>query len=419
MRHYTSSVCAADLNGDGKLDLICANVFSNSLTVLTNNGSGGFGSNATYTVGSEPNSVCAADVKEDGKLALICANVFGNSLTVLTNNGSGGFGSNATYTVGNQLRTEPLFVCAADVNGDSYLDLICANTGSTYQGTSLTILTNDEHGGFVIASIPTVGKGPVSVCAVDVNGDGNVDLISANFTAGTLTVLTNNGSGGFGSNATYNVGGGPHSICAADVNRDGKVDLICANQGDNTLKVLTNNANGGFVLASTNGAGSALWSVCAVDIKGDGNVDLIYANAGGNTLTVLTNNGTGGFGSNATYNVGAATAFVCAADINGNGKMDLIVANSGDNTLMVLTNNTIFPPPTSMPSVAVKTFGHGLVVSWPSASAGWSLQQNPDLTAGNWSPSGYSGYNIADDGTKKSLIIMPPTRNLFLRLLHP
>ena len=94
---------AADVNGDGKLDLISANVNDNTLTVLTNNGSGVFGSNATLTVGSYPNCVVAADVNGDGKSDLISANSgggTGNTLTVLTNNGSGIFGSNATLNVG-------------------------------------------------------------------------------------------------------------------------------------------------------------------------------------------------------------------------------------------------------------------------------------------------------------------------------
>ena len=82
------------------MDLISANAGDNTLTVLTNNGSGGFGSNATLNVGSYPYCVVAADVNGDGKLDLISANSTAlGTLTVLTNNGSGGFGYNATLTV--------------------------------------------------------------------------------------------------------------------------------------------------------------------------------------------------------------------------------------------------------------------------------------------------------------------------------
>ena len=101
-------------------------------------------------------------------------------------------------------------------------------------------------GSFAPPSTLTVGPNPVFACAGDVNGDGKIDLISANYENGfgsTLTVLTNNGNGVFGFNATLTVGGGPQAVVAADVNGDGKVDLIIANYTINTVTVNSNNGS--------------------------------------------------------------------------------------------------------------------------------------------------------------------------------
>ena len=89
-------VFVADVNGDERLDLITANNGTNTLTVLTNNGIGGFGFYATLKVGKYPGYVLAADLNGDGRLELVTANNGDNTLTVLTNNGFGVFGSNAT-----------------------------------------------------------------------------------------------------------------------------------------------------------------------------------------------------------------------------------------------------------------------------------------------------------------------------------
>ena len=339
-------VAVADINGDGKPDLITANSGNNTLSVLANatpfpiQGQLAFKLSSSPGVGDAPNSVGAADVNEDGKLDLISANYYGNSLSVLTNNGNGGSVLSGTYPVGSL----PIQVTAADVNWDGKLDLICANSDGA--DSTLSVLTNNGNGRFVLAGTYPVGIGPASVTAVDVNGDGKADLISANQgyaqEGHTLTVLTNNGSGGFVLASSPVVGLGPYSVTAADVNRDGKVDLICANKVDGTLSVLTNNGSGGFVLAGTCPVGSGPAAVTATDVNGDGSVDLISANwggGGGNTLTVLTNNGIGIFGSNATLTVGSGPLGVAAADVNGDSKVDLISANHNANTLTVLTNN--------------------------------------------------------------------------------
>ena len=433
--HNPESFAVADVNGDGKLDLICGNAgdspFNNgTLSILTNNGSGILALASTLGIGHGPGSIVAADVNNDGKVDLVMANWDngnGNTLSVWTNSGSGLFVSNVTLNVGSGPRT----VIAADINNDGKLDLICANYGFSGNGNTLTVLTNNGNGIFGSNATYVVGSGSYSVTSADLNGDGKLDLICANRGDNTLTILTNNGSGIFGSNATINVGVHPMSVTAADLNGNGKLDLISVNEGANTLSIFTNNGNGILMSNATLNVDTAPVGVVAADINGDGKLDLISANLDGESsfvgdFSVLTNNGSGVF-------FVASTLYMCstgghianfpqevvAADLNNDGKLDLTCANGGANTVSVLINTTTFPPPTSTPTLVINSLGNSALVSWPSASAGWSLQQNPDLTTTNWSPSGYSGYGIADDGTNKSLTITPLTRNLFFRLLHP
>jgi hypothetical protein len=328
-------IAPADVNGDGKVDLICGNFNDGTLSILTNNGSGGFVPATNYAVGRNPVAVVATNVTGNGKVDLICCNYGDNTVSVLTNNGNGGFALSGTYAVGG----EPVWITAADVNGDGKVDLITAN----YSSGTLTVLTNNGSGGFALATNYTVGGFAAASCVqvADVNGDGKVDLISCgngNANANAVSVLTNNGSGIFVPGYSLGKSGEHNSIVATDVNGDGKVDLILANGSDNSISVLTNNGSGNFTLSGTYAVGSLPYMVIAADIYGDGKMDLISGNQQSQNLSVLTNDGSGGFATEGTYTVGGYPSLIAAADVNGDGKVDLISANDGVNTLSILTN---------------------------------------------------------------------------------
>jgi hypothetical protein len=326
-------------NVDGKLDLATANLADSTVTVLTNNGSGLFGSNITFNTGTHPDSVTAADINGDGFVDLINANTGNGTLSLFTNNGAGGFGFFTSLNTGYY----PYSVTAADVNGDGSVDLISS------EFSTFSVFINNGHGGFTATTYNTPGEYLNSLTVADVNGDGRPDVIIANsFDGGSggLIVFTNNGGGGFVLSGTYSTSGypQPESVVAVDVNGDGKPDLISANFGNGgpgALEVFLNNGDGTFAPPVIYPAGNGAISVAAFT-NVDGKVDLACANRSDNTIVVFTNNGSGGFAPACTNAVPGASSpqVVRAADVNGDGQMDLICFNLNNNSVSVFFNTS-------------------------------------------------------------------------------
>ena len=334
------SITVADLNGDGKPDLIVANRGGNNVGVLLGNGNGTFQAQQTFSTGtgSYPESVAVADVNGDGKPDLIVANFAGDNVGVLLGNGNGTFQAQQTFSTGAGSR--PTSVAVADVNGDGKPDLIVANYGDNYGGNTVGVLLGNGNGTFQAQQTFSTGAGsrPFSVAVADVNGDGKPDLIVANFNGNNVGVLLGNGNGTFQAQQTFATGSAPFPVVVADVNGDGKPDLIVANRIGNNVGVLLGNGNGSFAAQQTFATGSRPFSVAVADVNGDGKPDLIVANYGTANVGVLLGNGNGTFQAQQTFSTGASSSpfSVAVADVNGDGKPDLVVANYDFNSVGVL-----------------------------------------------------------------------------------
>ncbi|HKB05762.1 MAG TPA: FG-GAP-like repeat-containing protein, partial [Gemmataceae bacterium] len=179
---------------------------------------------------------------------------------------------------------------------------------------------------------PNGGTGikPVSVAVGDFNGDGNLDAVTAiqdSFnTIKMVSVVLGNGDGTFQAPANIDIGRQPSFVQATDVNGDGKLDLLTANKADNSVSVLLGNGNGTFQSAATFAVGANTGPVAldVADFNGDSKLDLAVANNGASFVTLMLGNGTGGFTASAqTVPVGTNPTSVAVADFNKDGKPDI------------------------------------------------------------------------------------------------
>jgi hypothetical protein len=124
----------------------------------------------------------------------------------------------------------------------------------------------------------------------DLNGDGQLDLATANLDAATVSIRLGRGNGTFEAVPGVGVGSGPNSVTVGDLNGDGQPDLATANRGANTVSIRLGRGDGTFLVAQEFGVGRTPFSVTGGDFNGDGRLDLATANAGASTVSILLNN---------------------------------------------------------------------------------------------------------------------------------
>ncbi|MGA9809968.1 MAG: FG-GAP-like repeat-containing protein [Candidatus Sulfotelmatobacter sp.] len=371
-------LAVADLNSDGKPDLVVSNLAGPNqsgdgvLGVLLGNGDGTFKPALTFGSGGYgASSVVVADINGDGMPDVLVANTCVSSndctngtVSVFLGKGNGTFRPPVTYSSGGQ---SAVSVAVADVNGDGKLDLLVANQSGENNGDgSVGVLLGNGNGTFRPPVTYDTGDSVTSSLAVaDLKGNGKQDLVVTNSGHATVNVLLGNGDGTFQAAVVYSTGGEiPVSVAVEDVNGDGKPDLIVANWYSGTLGVLLGNGDGTFQAAATySSGGSSPDSVVAKDVNGDGKLDLVAANCGSSqnsygcgetdgVVSVLLGHGDGTFQPAVAFSSGAFNDIsVAVADVNGDGKLDILVGNqgggnNGDGSVGVLLNNTEFTPTT-------------------------------------------------------------------------
>lgn len=355
---------SADLNGDGRNDLVVTNPGLGTVDVLLAGLDGGFNDAhwASYEVGSGPLTVTASHVNGDVFLDLVIANQVSGDLSVLTNDTQGGFTAQRRYDASSALvgfGTDPLALRAAkqaslrtedvwlaDFDGDGEADLLVANSGAR----SVSLLHGLGDGRFETPRETHVDGSVISLAVGDFNRDGNADavlldteqdrlLIYTTGQSGSLQPLRVAGTGGSLQAVEMPAGNQPTSVQTIDLTGpsgrpDGILDLVVGNEFGDVL-LFPGNGDGTFQSFVRSDRSVTL---AVTDLDGDGKQDVVTANASLDQVSIGFGTGGGQVATDSLYqrdNGILAPGAIQLQDVTGDGVADLIVANGGGNQVLV------------------------------------------------------------------------------------
>jgi hypothetical protein len=356
------TVVAADINGDGYLDLAGVSNSQNWISVLFYSPiSGGYGGSTNYSVGPQPRGLAVGDFNNDGRPDLVTTSTINDGvIQVLLNTGSTNYTGNFFPPINTDRFGTALFISVADFNSDGKADVALALNNST----TISIRLGNGAGGFNAFNGTNdyqIISQPANLTIADFNSDGKLDIATANRTQSSeVSLLTGDGAGNFAPPKHFTTGYGPWSTALGDFNSDGKLDLAVAfrnttgTANNNTFGLLLGDGAGNFpAITKAYPVGSNPLAVAIADFNGDSKNDLLTMNQNSNDLSLLLGNGLGDFGAATTIGGFSSPRAFVVADFNNDLKPDIAVANGGSSSVSVLLNNGagVFTPAPGSPYI--------------------------------------------------------------------
>lgn len=296
---------------------------------------GSFDPDSTYETDDAPVSVAIGDLTGNGVLDVVTANPVAfdeNNISVLLGNGDGTFEAHQTFNVARS----PESVAIGDLNGDGDLDVVTVNSGAA----NISVLLGNGDGTFQTQHTFGVGNTPIAIGIGDLTGNGILDVVTTNSGTNDISVLLGNGDGTFQPQQTFDAVTEPASVAIGDLTGDGVLDIVIAGLGmvGPSLSMLLGNGDGTFQAQQTLGVSGQLSHVAIGDLNNDGNLDLAFANfaVDVNSVTVLFGDGNGNFSDVQTFDVGSRPTSIAIGDLTGDGALDLVVTNAASADVSVL-----------------------------------------------------------------------------------
>ena len=321
---FGASVCAADFNGDGDMDIAVTDNYENTVYWFENGDVGAPGSgngtiwdeNILETDISGPEGIMQVDYDNDGDSDILVAMENADQVALYKNDGSGNF---TKFDIDNNFDGAE-YVCVGDMTGDGVNNIVAS---SFYNDVIAYWSYSDMWPSRAVTDVSFVGV--ASIHATDFDLDGDIDVLGAAKSDGDLAWWKNNGEGIFTKEMIANDFDAVSSVTAADLDSDGDMDVIAG-----ALPGAAWFENNGGVYTRHDLTGDYVNDVHCADLNGDGLPDVVAAlNYYHKKIVWYKNNGGGSFASadtvsTAVYN----TLSVTSADMDGDGDLDLVCSAS-------------------------------------------------------------------------------------------
>jgi hypothetical protein len=347
---YPIGITAGDLDGDGKPEIVVSNFYSQNISIFRNTSTSGhitLAAPITLAAGNYATGATIADLNGDGKPEIIVACGGSDYLSTYTNHSSVGslsFSAKVNWTVPSG--SAPFKVEVADIDGDGLPDMVAANGNtnvvSVFRNISSGTVSFATHVDFA------TGNAPQGLAIGDLDGDGKPDLAVANNNDNTLSLLRNTSSSGtisFATQQVVNSGSGAYDLVISDLDGDGKPDLAVDDESGSSVSIHKNISTVGTIAVNPNvdyATGNIPFAITTADYDGDGRPDLATANNTDATITILRNKGANEPGINSfSPTIGEAGTVVTITGNNLSGVTGVSFGGTPATSFTLVSSTTI------------------------------------------------------------------------------